>query len=283
MFTFESGRSVLLPLARLKLLKGLIDCSFLSPKGLGGFVTNDELEHEEKTELFDALKRRRIIYCVMNPFDRLTNDFDAATAEDFTQVLDLRPGFDALLSTWSKGHSSAAKKGIREGVRVELAVTENDWKAYFRVYRDTLARWGPKATSEYTWELFRIMHGKRSDKIKLWLAKYRGQTISGALCFHHNNHVAYWHGAALREHLRLKAPHALQYHVIQHACDSGSQVYDFLPSGGHEGAVRFKNGFGAEKKPVRVYMSRIMRMADRTRKVIRRNPIFRLIMKGTGF
>jgi len=281
---FDDGKKVLLPLTHVNLLKGLIKVNFLAPKGMGGFVTNDELIADEKRELFDILRKIKILYCAVNPYDTLTNEFGGFNGEDFTQVLDLAQGFEPIFKNWSKGHYSAAKKGMREGINVELAVTESDWKSYFAIYQDTLARWGNKATNTLKWHLFEIMYARNSRKIKLWLAKYQGQVISGALCFYYNKHVAYWHSATSQRFFKkLNASHVLQYRIIKDACENGFLLYDFLPSGGIEGVIDFKNGFSPQRIPVHVYMSPFMKTADAMRKRLRTNAIYKSLMKNTGF
>jgi lipid II:glycine glycyltransferase (peptidoglycan interpeptide bridge formation enzyme) len=279
----DSGRKALLPLAHITLLKGLVKVYFLAPKGMGGFLTNDEFDDGEKRELFGTFKKYGMIYCAVNPYDKLTNQFDGFTAEEFTQVLDLREGFESIFKKWTIGHSSAVKKGIREGITVELASTEDDWKAFFKVYLAFLARQYKNATNIYRWELFEIMFKKKSPHIKLWLAKYRGQVISGALNFYHNKHVAGWYGATLQEFYKLNAFHVLQYYIIQDACEKGFLVYDFMPSNGREGVIHFKNGFSPQKKPVRIYMSPLMKTADAMRKKVRNSAAYKFLMKNTGF
>ncbi len=283
LINFENGKSVLLPLAHLNLLKGLIKVSFLAPKGMGGFVTNDALDADEKRELFMLLKKYKMLYCAVNPYDELTNGFDEFNQEDFTQVLDLREGFESIFKKWARGHSRAVKKGICEGVTVELASTENDWKFFFEIYQAFLVRQDKNATNNYEWQLFEIMFKKKSPHIKLWLAKYRGQVISGALIFYHNNHVAGWHGATLREFYWLNPFHVLQYYIIQEACEKGFQFYDFMPSNRHEGVIHFKSGFSTQMKPVRIYMSPLMQRANALRTRLRNSSVYKFIMKDTGF
>jgi lipid II:glycine glycyltransferase (peptidoglycan interpeptide bridge formation enzyme) len=280
---FESGRKVLLPLAQLNLLKGLVKVYFLAPKGMGGFLTNDDLDAVEKRELFEVFKKVGIAYYVVNPFDTLTNQFDGFTAEDFTQVLDLREGFESIFKKWTIGHSSAVRKGIREGVTVELASTEDDWKSFFKVYQAFLARQGKNATNNYRWELFEIMFKKKSPHIKLWLANYRGQVIAGALNFYYNKHVAGWHGVTLQEFNKLNAFHVLQYYIIQDACEKGFLLYDFLPSNRNEGVIHFKNGFSPQKKPVRIYLSPLMQTSSVLRTKLRNSSVYKFVMKNTGF
>ncbi|MCL5022526.1 MAG: GNAT family N-acetyltransferase [Nitrospirae bacterium] len=280
---FDSGKSVLLPLASIT-LKGLVKCYFTAPKGMGGFVSADELDSEEKRELFEVLKKMKMLYCAANPYDPLTNEFDGFNDEDFTQVLDLGAGFDALFKKWTWGHYSRTRKALREGLTAEEAATENDWKAYFELYQDTLARWGEKATNTYTWDLFATMYRKKSPGIRLWLARHQGQIISGALCFYHNRHVAYWHSATAQQFFKkLNATHVLQYAIIKDACEKRFLLYDFLPSSGIEGVIDFKSGFSPQRKPVHIYMSSLMKLSDTMRKRLRNSMVYKFLMKGTGF
>jgi hypothetical protein len=214
----------------------------------------------------------------------LTNEFDRFNTVDYTQVLDLREGFDPIFKKWTWGHSSRARKGLREGLKAELAATEDDWKSYFELYKDNLARWGETATNRYGWDLFEIMYKKKSNKIKLWLAKYDGQIISGALCFYHNRHVAYWHSATSeRFYKKLNATQVLQYCIIRDACEKGFLLYDFLPSSGIKGVIDFKSGFSPEQKPVNIYMSPCMKISDAMRKSLRNSAVYKSLMKDSGF
>jgi hypothetical protein len=282
--SFEGGKKVLLPLTRLRLLGGLVKCHFLAPKGMGGFVTDDNLDDAEERELFKVLDGIRMLYCAVNPYDELTNKFGRLSCDDFTQVLDLSEGFEPLFKRWTWGHYSRTRKGLREGLTAEQAETEDEWKAYFGLYEETLARWGEKATNAYGWKLFEIMYRTKSPRIKLWLARYQGKIISGALCLYHNRHVAYWHSATSQRFFKkLNATHVLQYTVIKDACEKGFLLYDFLPSSGIQGVIDFKEGFSPERKPVGTYMSPLMKASDAIRKKFRTNAVYKLLMKNTGF
>jgi lipid II:glycine glycyltransferase (peptidoglycan interpeptide bridge formation enzyme) len=152
------------------------------------------------------------------------------------------------------------------------------------MYEDTVARWGSAATNRYTWALFESMFKKRSSKIRLWLARYEGRLVAGALCFYHNQHVAYWHSASSRESYgKLDASHVLQYFIINDACQNGFELYDFLPSGGIEGVAHFKSGFSPQQRPIHIYVSPFMRLSSTVRDKLRRTLLYRSLMKGTGF
>ncbi len=281
---FSSGKAVLLPLAQVPLAGDLIRVTLLAPKGMGGFVTNDVLDADERTELFSLLRRMRLLHCVAQPFDPLTNEFDGFNGLDHTQVLDLRPGMETIFSSWSRGHHSRTNKGFREGIQAAPAGGEDDWRTYFAFYQDTLDRWGETATNRYDWRLFEIMLRRHSDRIRLWLARRDGEPVSGALCFYHNRHVAYWHSATSQKVFKhLNANHVLQYTIIQDACQRGFQLYDFMPSSGIEGVIDFKSGFAAETRPVHTYTSPLLGMANAARTRVRSTPLYRVLMKGSGF
>jgi hypothetical protein len=264
---FENGKQVLLPYAHIKLLKGAVKAHFLSPKGIGGFVARDKLTESETGELFRALPRPLLAHYVFNPFDNITDTASGMGDVDHTQVLHLSKGFSAIYENFSEGHSRAIRKGLRQGITVERVTRKEDWKSYFELYQDTLARWAEKTTNRYSWKLFEIMHGKKTGGIVLWMAKLNGTPLSGALCFYHNSHVAYWHGATSQDSLGiLNAAHVLHSHIIHDACAQGYSFYDFMPSGRLPGVVEFKRRFSPERRPILIQMSQAMRVLGSTRK-----------------
>ncbi len=254
-FEFSDGPQVLLPLAYASYFHGIIKKYLSSPNGVGGFVAKTPLNNDEKSVLYGVVKRISTITLIENPFSTILDGFNDWGIVDSTHVIDLTIGFDELFKKWSKGHSSAAKKGIREGVLVEIARNEESWKQYFHCYENSLKRWGARATSRYSWKLFELMLRKNSNKIKLWLAKAAdtNNVIGGCLCFYHNKHIAYWHGAALEEYFSLRPIHTIQYYIMKDACDGHYHWYDMGSSGGHEGVRKFKEGFSPQEKALRIY------------------------------
>lgn len=236
------------PIATKKLLKGLSSHSICSPFGtFGGVITeNRDISIAHKGLIINFLLRHKNITFRDNPYRPLfTENLDE---QDFTQAIFLDDvDLENVYKGWSKGHRSAAKKSLREGVTIRLAMTQQDWDDYYDIYLDSLSRWGEGATSTYRKELFSIIREK--DGVRLWLAFYEGKAISGCLCFYHNKHIAYWHGAGLADYFRLSAVHALQAHIITDAKESDFDYYDLNPSGGHKGVIKFKKGFNTRILP----------------------------------
>ncbi len=268
-FRFKSGRTALLPLCSKKRLKGLIKGYNSGPVGTyGGVISNTQLAKEELIKLEQHISSFSSLQIRINPLAPIFRN-TYFTREDFTQMIDLSQEWTTIFKQWTKGHSSAAKKGIREGVQIRIA-NKNDWKAYYDIYQDSRRRWGEKASNNYLWDLFDQLSQLKSGVCKLWLALKDNKIISGCLCFYYNQHVVYWHGASLEAFFHLKPVHVLQYHIIQEAIQEGFKWYDFNPSGGHEGVVKFKKGFGTNINYSNIFKTQpfIYRLNDLFRKNI---------------
>ena len=144
----------------------------------------------------------------------------------------------------SKGHRSAVKQAEREGVSLRLAFDPKDWREYFEVYQESLARWGDRASSNYTWPLFARLSEQPRDDVKLWIAEVDGQFAAGAVCLYAPRHVVYWHGAARAEFFSRRPVQPMIFQAIRHACETGREWFDFNPSGGNQGVDDFKRHFG---------------------------------------
>jgi hypothetical protein len=94
------------------------------------------------------------------------------------------------------------------------------------------------------------------------------------VCFYHRQHVVYWHGASLESAFAVRPVHRLFHRTIEHACVAGHRWFDFNPSGGLEGVIRFKDGFGCQRLSADVYegTTRLARILRATRDLVRRRP-----------
>lgn len=252
---FTDGMSAVFPLSYQKRLRGLARHYLSSPGGtFGGWLSRDSLSisHGRLLARYMLTKSGSLVWR-LNPYDPLVFKTGVTGAqEDKTYALRLDEGFDAIYKSWTKGHKSAARKARKarkEGVSVKLAITLEDWIAYYQIYEDSLRRWGKAASSKYTFDLFKEMFARKSPNIKLWLSIYRGIPVAGALCFYSKWHVVYWHGAALEKYFKLRPVNLLLYEVIKDACEQGYTIFDFNPSGGHKGVEAFKKSFGASAYP----------------------------------
>jgi hypothetical protein len=248
MVAFSDGKIALFPLSVSLSHKTIVKTYLSSPAGTyGGWISDDELGVAHSALLAGYLTRLSSLIWRLNPYDPLLSKIRVRnTQEDETHACNLAAGFDAVCKQGTKGHRSAAAKACREGVIVKEANTAEEWRAYYRVYEDSLRRWGGYASSRYEWGMFDEMFRRRSPRIKLWLAVYQDELVAGALCFYAPTHAVCWHGAALESYFYLRPVNLLMREAVRDACDRGLTWFDFNPSGGHEGVKAFKKSFGAQ-------------------------------------
>jgi hypothetical protein len=252
---FSDDKRALLPLSIQK-RKGLIKHYFSSPEGtFGGWISEANLDKEHTELLVDYLINKiGNIEWRLNPFDKSfsleKNNNNVKRAyyieDEETHVIDLNIGYEEIYRGWSKWHSSVArkaKKAMNHGIQVKIADNIQDWENYYATYVDSLRRWGNSALSTYEWKLFNDIFIRNSPNVKLWLAVYEDVVIGGALCFYAKKHVAYWHGAAVEQYLKLRPINLVFVELIKDASNKGFSWFDFLPSGGLEGVKAFKKSF----------------------------------------
>ena len=250
---FENGKKVLLPLAWRKRLKGMIKEYISAPVGTyGGFLGNGKLNREETNQLQSYIGRFTFLRIRANPLKEIL-DPSFYTIKKFTQIIDLNKGLEEIKKKWSKNHLRSLKKGIDNEMSIRESNKKLDWKNYYDVYQDSLRRWEKNSSNQYRWSLFDLLSRLAKDNCKLWLIEKEDKLISGCICFYQNEHVVYWHGASLESFFYLRPVHVLHHHIMQMAIKCGFRWYDFNPSGGHLGVVKFKQGFGSKIIPANVY------------------------------
>ncbi len=257
--TFSNGTTAILPLSRQRIYRGLT-YGFVSSPGsnFGGWLTEGPLAPPHAALLATYLRDRvpNLLWLV-NPFDEAAVGAATRPREDhFTQVLDLRVGFEAVLSGYSRGHRSAVTQAIRRGVSVRLAEGEQDWRSFYRVYEASVERWGGRALTDYGWPLLDLLRRRESPQVRLWLAEAAGEVVSGVLCFYTGFLVHFWLGATLAEHFPRRPVNLLYHEAVRDACESGLHWVDLGASSGLDGVVEFKRHFGATELPFPVIRGR---------------------------
>ncbi|NEO39515.1 MAG: GNAT family N-acetyltransferase [Moorea sp. SIOASIH] len=260
---FSDQKRALIPLSYKLGNQKFIKKYSSSPDGtFGGWISADELTIDHAILLVKFLDKNfwgKLSWRV-NPYNELASKAVAISCvseqeEDTTHAINLEVGFETISKTWKKGGNSMARKvrkAIKEGVSVTTASTLDQWWEYYQVYQDSLRRWGDNSLGSYSWELFKTIFQLKSPNVKLWLAYYQDQIISGALCFYAKKHVVYWHGSSLEKYLNLRPVNLVMYEIVKDSCEQGYSWFDFNPSGGLPGVIAFKKSFGAE--PLNCYM-----------------------------
>jgi hypothetical protein len=215
------------------------------PRVYGGLIADGELGPEHIEAVYTGLMGHRTneVTVIGNPYARWEMPKAFLTSLMFTQSLRLAGEFKPVWQGFSRGNKSNIKKAIRSGLDIGLAESEDDYRQYYHAYQESLTRWGERATSRYPFELFRAMKECSRERVKLWLVRKAGAVIGGIVMFYHNRHAVYWHGAFIEAFFEYRPSNLVHVEAIRDACERGFEWYDFNPSGGHEGVVRFKQSF----------------------------------------
>ena len=139
----------------------------------------------------------------------------------------------------------ATKKGVtvKEGTREDL-------KTFHKIMVETGARDGfiirPLSYFEKMYDELAPEH------MKLLMAYYDGQAISGVIPIMYGNKTWYLYGASSNQHRNLMPNYLLQWEMIKMAIARKDDIYDFRGVSGvvdenhpQYGLYRFKKGFGA--------------------------------------
>jgi hypothetical protein len=247
-FIFEDEVKALLPLVQSNEFLGLRKRGYSMVPGVyGGLISSGNLTFEQMDEIFNEVNNKYSNLTVFgNPYNKDYMPSYFHKVVNFTHIIDLKDGFEEIWRNYSKGHRYNIKKAKNYGVYVRLGESIEDYIEYYNIYKDSLKRWGKNATSSYDFILFKNIFNLKSKTIKLFLALIDEKIISGALLFYYGNQIVWWHGATLSQFFIYYPSNFLQNEIIKDSIQKGYNYYDFNPSGGHEGVIKFKEGFGAK-------------------------------------
>ena len=165
---------------------------------------------------------------------------------------------DDLLATFKAQCRRNVRIAEKKGVEVLTQTSRVDLEAFYDLLKVTAARDGftvrPLRYYQALWDQL-----VENSLGKLFLTRYEGQYLSGALCFLIGDKCTYVYGASSNENRNVMPNYAMQWSMIRWARDCGCKTYDFRgvapvkpgdessPEAEHlQGLNRFKEGFGAE-------------------------------------
>ena len=254
---FPDRTKVLIPMSATRLRWGLERYESTATGKYGGWLAPEALSKDRARSVWTALAALSVTVR-QNPLDPTQSDPSFGwTRADFTQMVSLNDDFERILAGWSPRHRAAVRKAELAGV--EVAIDLRAWDEYFDLYQAARRRWGDDSRTDHRRELFHLIsnaEGASGTGPALWVARYGGEMVAGAILLYHRRHVVYWHGASNEEGLRQKAATLLHHHAMRDATLKGLSWYDFNPSGGLPGVAEFKRRFGAHEKQSNVFVTR---------------------------
>ncbi len=167
-----------------------------------------------------------------------------------TILLDLIPSEEVLLAQMKEKWRYNVRLGGRKGVKVRIAETVEDVRAWYQLLQTTSERdqFGIHTLAYYlsVWELF----GRRGQG-RLFLAEHEGQLLAGIFVGLCARQAIYLYGASSNEQRQLMPNYVLQWEAIRWAKSHGATRYDFwgIPATDAQdedmaGVYRFKSGWG---------------------------------------
>lgn len=257
LFRFSDGREAILPLCFQPKLRGLLNRYVSSPEATyGGWISAAPLTTAHAVLLTRWMLRAggKNLVWRLNPYDPTA--LEAAMIchvdgrKDVTHSVRLDADAEKLFKGFKKGCREDIRKAQKRGnIDVSPATTVEEWRAYYRVYQDSLRRWGHGPNDGYSWELFDTLRRRSSPNIRLWIARYDGQVVSGELSLYSKRHSVSWHAATLKDYLRSGVAKYQTYEIVKDCCARGFQWLDFNPSAGLDGVKELKESFRAEALP----------------------------------
>lgn len=197
---------------------------------------------------------------------------------EYCWVLDLNPAPDALLAGMRKTTRYEIRRSEKLSIEVTRSTDEKDLRDFLSLYAKTSERheFVPHKGISEEFDIF-----GRTGLAQLYLARYNGEVLAGAIVLWYGNQAIYHHGASVTGH--IPASYAIQWQAIIDAKKRGIKLYNFwgiAPEGNlnhpWRGITLFKKGFGghiieyihAQDLPVSVWypLSRAVEAVRRIRK-----------------
>ena len=208
-------------------------------------IKNYELFFEE---IFKTAKKNKVVFFRFEPAEEILhskfcilNSLDIQPSK--TLILNLKKTEEDLLKAIHQKTRYNIRLAKKKGVEVAEA-REGDFDKWWKVMIETSGRDGFRTHGKkYYQEMI------RTDKVKLYLAKYKDKIIAGNIISFFGDTATYIHGASADEFRNVMAPYALQWHIIREAKNRGCRYYDFygISEDKWPGVTRFKKGFGGEE------------------------------------
>lgn len=166
-------------------------------------------------------------------------------------VLDLEKSEDTLLAEMRKTTRYLIRKVQKMPIEIIQTKSLEDFTEFDKLYGITSKRHGfvPHRGMKEELEIF----GK-DDEAVLFMAKYEGRIIAGAIIIFYADQAIYHHAASDDAFRDIPAPYLLQWEIIKEAKKRGKAVYNFWgvipenkPNHPWSGLTLFKTGFGGRR------------------------------------
>lgn len=267
LYETTDGRTLVLPMARRKILAGLMTADLSMPNGweFGGPVSTNGVGPEDASAIMADLRSRSFVSYTIHPNPVVAPTWEAATVPagtrkvpHVTHVLDLEGGFE---SVWNNRMTSATRGKIRKARRSGLRVECDNTGKLVPVFYDLYERWMTKRAKDRKQPVQLVKWlGRRRDSLRklqavattmgntfeMWTAWLGDQPVAAVTHFMYKQHGFGWR--ATRDPALASVTEAndlLVSLMIEAACEAGCKYYHMGESGGVRSLAHFKERYGA--------------------------------------
>ncbi|GAB2883196.1 lipid II:glycine glycyltransferase FemX [Streptomyces mayteni] len=151
---------------------------------------------------------------------------------------------------WRRNIRRAAKEGVE--VTAHGVPTGADLRAFHELYVHTAERdrFTPRPP-HYFATMFAELSAEAPERIRLYLARHRGDLVAATILVRVGTHAWYTYGASATEKREVRGSNACQWAMIRDSLAAGCDVYDLRgitstldAEDPHVGLIRFKVGTG---------------------------------------
>lgn len=145
-----------------------------------------------------------------------------------TQLIDLTPGLDQLVSNMRRRHTRDLRQARSRGVTLREGGADNA-EEFFQLMASSCARQNTRPTPPSAdgiraiWEAFAPRGG-----VRLTFADYQGKAIVGGLVLYFGNRATFWKRGWSGEYSNLHGSTLLTYEAIEWAAEHGYEIFDFV-------------------------------------------------------
>ena len=160
-----------------------------------------------------------------------------------TLEIKLRAEIEDILRQMKQKGRYNIKVARRHEVKVEKST---DVEAFFEIFKETTERDGFSGHGE---GYYRDMIEALGDRAELWLAKYKGKVLAGAVVTYYRNTATYYFGASSSEDRKVMAPYLLHWEIMRDAKGRGLKWYDLFGVAPEDGKLRMAYGLWRKEHP----------------------------------
>ena len=176
---------------------------------------------------------------------------------EVTWTLSLKKSENELLYGMRKNTRNLVRRAEKEEVKIEFGTSPDALDEFMKLYKQTSHKHSFIPFSKrYIENEIKAFDQEKKCSIKIYLAKYSGQCISGAIIVFYGNSAFYHHGASGSGFSKIPASYLLQWEAMKDAKKENKEFYNFWGIAKNEedkkhpwyGLSLFKKGFGGERK-----------------------------------